>query len=157
VAIIGVYMVDNSSDSTKSTVAGTNHASATQTIKGSSFSTLVSTPTPIPTYTIAYIESEGFTVDPTTNTIYQLNGKVYTSSGRYDNVEIILRYPNNEEFSQSVGGMGGANATVKEFKVILNDRVKKLVPDYFIKLNGKEYPAEMDSTDSSTIAAYSTI
>ena len=109
----------------------------------------VATPTPRPTYKVASVTNGQFSLDPTTNTIYQFNGNMVISRGAYEDVVIILRYPNYEEFSYDIGAMGGSNFTNKEFKVILNDRVKKLVPKYFVKLDGKEYPAETISTKGS--------
>lgn len=98
----------------------------------------VTTPTPVPTHAVAYIQSEGFGYDPH-EVAWQLNGDVFIESGKYDSVGIILRYPDNDEYQLDVGGMGGANFTKKEFKMILNDRVRNQTPAFFIRLGSAEY------------------
>jgi hypothetical protein len=115
--------------------------------------------TPVPTYEVARILSKGFGYDPTAAIIYQMNGNVAIPSGIYDSVTVILRYPDKDEYHLDVGGMGGANFTRKDFKVILNDRVRDEEPEYFIRLDNREYPAVLDSvTENGTvIIAYTTV
>lgn len=98
-------------------------------------------PTPVPTHAIAVIHSEGFGYDPTTETAYQTNGDLFIESGKYDSVQVLVRYPDNDVYTLDLGGMGGANYTRKEFKIILSDRVKNQTPGFFIRLDAHEYPA----------------
>jgi hypothetical protein len=107
--------------------------------------------TPVPTYEVARIESEGFSYDPTSQTIYQLNGQVRIAFGIFDSVKVIVRYPDNDEYYLDVGGMGGANYTKKDFKVILNSRVEMQDPSYFIRLDNEEYSAIVSNESSGPV------
>jgi len=107
--------------------------------------------TPVPTWEVARIESEGFRYDPTSQTIYQLNGLVRITSGIFDSVRVIVRYPDKDEYVLDVGGMGGANYTKKDFKIILNPRVENQEPAYFIRLDNNEYPAFVSNESSGQV------
>jgi len=97
-------------------------------------------PTPVPTMAVAEIHSEGFGYDTTSETAYQVNGDVLVENGTYESVSVIVRYPDLDSYKIDVGGMGGRNFTRKEFKIVLNDRVRNETPAFFIKLGTVEYP-----------------
>jgi hypothetical protein len=66
-------------------------------------------------------------------------GKVQTREGPYRSVQVLLHYPDNQEYSYDVGGMGGANATIKEFSLFPADRYKGTNPEKIVVLDGTRY------------------
>ena len=96
--------------------------------------------TPEPPREIASLVSEGIGYDPTTMTSWEFNGKLAVNYGVYQSVVVTLRYPDKDEYSLDLGGMGGANFTKRDVQVIMNPRVEKMVPRYFIRLDSTEYP-----------------
>ena len=96
--------------------------------------------TPEPPREIASLVSEGIGFDPTTETSWEFNGKLAINYGVYQSVVVTLRYPDKDSYSLDLGGMGGANFTRRDVQVIMNPRVQKMVPYYFIKLDSTEYP-----------------
>ena len=99
--------------------------------------------TPVPTFEIASLQSEGFGYDPTTSIVYEFNGVLRTYEGVYQDVMVILRYPDKDEYSLDLGGMGGANFTKRDVQIVLNDRVRNMTPRFFIQLDKTEYPANV--------------
>jgi hypothetical protein len=99
--------------------------------------------TPVPTYEIASIQSEGFGFDPTSSIVYEFNGELRTYAGVFQSVWVILRYPDKDEYPLNLGGMGGANFTKKDVQIVLNARVKNMTPRFFIRLDQTEYPANV--------------
>jgi|WetSurMetagenome_2_1015567.scaffolds.fasta_scaffold16377_3 hypothetical protein len=99
--------------------------------------------TPVPTFEIASLQSEGFGYDTTTGIVYHFNGVLRTYEGVYQNVMVILRYPDKDEYHLNLGGMGGANFTKKDVQIVLLDRVKNMTPRFFIRLDQTEYPANV--------------
>jgi hypothetical protein len=99
--------------------------------------------TPVPTFEIASLQSEGFGFDPTSSIVYEFNGMLRTYSGVYREVSVILRYPDKDEYRLDLGGMGGANFTKKDVQIVLNARVKNMTPRFFIRLDQAEYPANV--------------
>jgi hypothetical protein len=99
--------------------------------------------TPVPTFEIASLQSEGFAYDTTTGIVYHFNGVLRTYEGVYQDVMVILRYPDKDEYHLDLGGMGGANFTKKEVQIVLNARVKNMTPRFFILLDQAEYPANV--------------
>jgi hypothetical protein len=95
--------------------------------------------TPLPAGEIARIKVDHFGMDPTTATVYEFVGKVQISNGVYRSVQVILLYPDSQEYSYDAGGMGGANATIKEFSLFPADRYKGTNPEKIIALDGKRY------------------
>jgi hypothetical protein len=95
--------------------------------------------TPLPENEIARIKVDHFGLDPDTGTIYEFMGKVQTREGPYRSVQVLLHYPDNQEYSYDVGGMGGANATIKEFSLFPADRYKGTNPEKIVVLDGTRY------------------
>jgi hypothetical protein len=99
--------------------------------------------TPVPTFEIASLQSEGFGYDTTTGIVYHFNGVLRTYEGVYQDVMVILRYPDKDEYHLDLGGMGGANFTKRDMQIVLNDRVRNMTPRFFIQLDKTEYPANV--------------
>jgi hypothetical protein len=99
--------------------------------------------TPVPTFEIASLQSEGFGYDTTTGIVYHFNGVLRIYQGVYQDVMVILRYPDKDEYHLDLGGMGGANFTKKDVQIVLLDRVKNMTPRFFIRLDQAEYPANV--------------
>jgi len=95
--------------------------------------------TPLPVNEIARIRVDHFGMNPTTATIYEFVGKVQVNNGPYQSVQVILRYPDSQEYAYDAGGMGGANATLKPFSLFPADRYKGTNPEKIIALDGKRY------------------
>jgi len=95
--------------------------------------------TPLPVGEIARIKVGHFGMDPTTATVYEFVGKVQINNGIYQSVQVILQYPDSQEYSYDVGGMGGSNQTIKEFSLFPADRYKGTNPEKIIALDGKRY------------------
>ena len=95
--------------------------------------------TPLPVGEIARIKVDHFGMDPTTATVYEFVGKVQINNGMYQSVQVILLYPDSQEYSYDVGGMGGSNRTIKEFSLFPADRYKGTNPEKIISLDGKRY------------------
>jgi len=93
---------------------------------------------PLISVELANIQSPGFTMDPTGIT-YEFFGKVAITSGTYNSVKVILRYPDGTEYSYDAGGMGGSNATRKDFTLFPDKSYKNQTPAYFIKLDSILY------------------
>jgi len=70
---------------------------------------------------------------------YEFVGKVQINNGIYQSVQVILQYPDSQEYSYDVGGMGGSNQTIKEFSLFPADRYKGTNPEKIIALDGKRY------------------
>ena len=99
--------------------------------------------TPVPTYEIASLQSEGFGYDTTTGIVYHFDGVLRIYEGVYQDVMVILRYPDRDEYHLDLGGMGGANFTRKDVQIVLMDRVKNMTPRFFIQLDKTEYPTSI--------------
>lgn len=95
--------------------------------------------TRLPVGEIARIRVDHFGMNPSTETVYEFVGKVQVRNGPYQSVQVILRYPDTQEYVYDVGGMGGANATVKPFYLYPADRYKGTNPEKIIALDGKRY------------------
>ena len=95
--------------------------------------------TPLPVGEIARIKVDHFGMDPTTATVYELVGQVQINNGMYQSVQVILLYPDSQEYSYDVGGMGGSNQTIREFSLFPADRYKGTNPEKSISLDGKRY------------------
>jgi hypothetical protein len=104
--------------------------------------TPVKTPTlitPLPLSEIARIRVDHFGMNPATETIYEFVGKVQVNNGPFRSVQVILLYPDSQEYAYDAGGMGGANATLKPFSLFPADRYKGTNPEKIIALDGKRY------------------
>jgi hypothetical protein len=95
--------------------------------------------TPLPVSEIARIQVDHFRMNPSTETVYEFVGKVQVNNGPYQSVQVILRYPDTQEYAYDAGGMGGANATLKPFSLFPADRYKGTNPEKIIALDGKRY------------------
>lgn len=105
--------------------------------------------TPLPAREIARIRVDHFGMNPTTETIYEFVGKVQVNNGPYQTVQVILRYPDSQEYAYDAGGMGGANATLKPFSLFPADRYKGTNPEKIIALDGKRYGTEYRYEDGA--------
>ena len=92
-----------------------------------------------PTNEIARITVDHFGPDPSTGDVYEFVGKVRVSNGMYQSVQVILRYPDGQEYAYDAGGMGGSNATIKQFSLFPDDRYRGTNPEKIIALDGKRY------------------
>lgn len=95
--------------------------------------------TPLPASEIARIKVDHFGMNPSTETIYEFVGTVQVNKGPYQSVQVILRYPDSQEYAYDLGGMGGSNRTIKEFSLFPDDRYKGTNPEKIIVLDGKQY------------------
>ena len=95
--------------------------------------------TPLPVGEVARIKVDHFGMDPSAGTIYEFIGRVQVNGGPYQSVKVTLRYPDSQEYPYDVGGMGGANATIKPFYLYPADRYKGTNPEKIISLDGKQY------------------
>jgi hypothetical protein len=107
--------------------------------------------TPLPVGEAARIKVEHFGMDPSAGTIYEFIGKVQVSGGPYQSVQVILRYPDSQEYAYDVGGMGGANQTIKPFFLYPADRYKGTNPEKIIVLDGKKYGTVYDYDNSIVV------
>ena len=98
--------------------------------------------TPLPVNEIARIRVDHFGMNPATGTIYEFVGKIQVNNGPYQSVQVILHYPDSQEYAYDAGGMGGANATQKPFSLFPADRYKGTNPEKIIALDGKRYGTE---------------
>lgn len=95
--------------------------------------------TRLPVNEIARIKVDHFGMNPSTETIYEFTGTLQVSDGPYRSVQVILRYPDSQEYVYDLGGMGGPNQTLKPFSLFPADRYKGTNPDKIIVLDGKRY------------------
>ena len=95
--------------------------------------------TPLPAGEIARIKVGHFGMDKDTATIYEFLGDVQVNNGPYHAVQVILLYPDGQEYASDIGGMGGANATIKPFYLYPDNRYKGTNPEKIIVLDGKKY------------------
>jgi len=100
--------------------------------------------TPLPVGEVARIRVDHFGMNTATDTIYEFVGKVQVSGGPYQSVQVILRYPDKQEYTYDVSGMGGANQTLKPFYLYPADRYKGTNPEKIIVLDGKKYGTVYD-------------
>jgi hypothetical protein len=95
--------------------------------------------TRLPVNEIARIKVDHFGMNPSTETIYEFVGTLQVNDGPYQSVQVILRYPDGQEYAYDLGGMGGSNQTLKPFFLYPADRYKGTNPDKIIVLDGKRY------------------
>ena len=95
--------------------------------------------TRLPSSEIARITVGHFGMNPATGSIYEFVGTVQVNDGPYRSVQVILRYPDSQEYVYDAGGMGGANATLKPFSLFPDDRYKGTNPAKIIVLDGTRY------------------
>lgn len=95
--------------------------------------------TPLPAGEIARIRVDHFGLNPSTETVYEFVGSLHVSGGPYRSVQVILKYPDGQEYSCDLGGMGGANATRKSFSLFPADRYKGTNPEKIVFLDGRQY------------------
>ena len=100
--------------------------------------------TPLPVGEVARIKVDHFGMNPSTDSIYEFIGKVQVNGGPYQSVQVTLRYPDSQEYTYDVGGMAGANATIKPFFLYPADRYKGTNPEKIIVLDGKKYGTVYD-------------
>lgn len=95
--------------------------------------------TQLPVNEIARIKVDHFGMNPATESIYEFVGKIQVNEGVYQSVQVILRYPDSQEYTYDAGGMGGSNQTLKPFSLFPADRYRGTNPEKIIALDGKRY------------------
>lgn len=95
--------------------------------------------TRLPVSEIARIKVDYFGMNPATESIYEFVGRVQVNDGVYQSVKVTLRYPDSQEYSDDLGGMGGSNQTIKPFSLFPADRYRGTNPEKIIVLDGKSY------------------
>lgn len=95
--------------------------------------------TPLPPGEIARIRVDHFGMDPTTATVYEFRGKVQIREGVYSSVQVILRYPDGQEYSSDAGSMGGTEPLIRDIALFPADRYKGTNPEKIIVIDGKRY------------------
>ena len=95
--------------------------------------------TPLPSTEIARITVSHFGMNPSTESIYEFVGTVQVNKGPYRSVQVVLRYPDSQEYAWEAGGMGGSEPTRKPFFLYPADRYKGTNPEKIIVLDGTHY------------------
>ena len=95
--------------------------------------------TAVPANEIAQIMVNNFGLDPSNGDIYEFLGTVQVNEGAYQSVQVILRYPDSQEYVYDVGGIGGSNKTIKPFFLYPSDHYMGTNPEKIIALDGKRY------------------
>ena len=95
--------------------------------------------TALPVDEVARIQGDHFGLDPSNGDVYEFTGKVQVNDGVYHSVQVILRYPDGQEYTYNAGGMGGSNVTLKPFFIYPDNRYMGTNPDKIIALDGKRY------------------
>jgi hypothetical protein len=95
--------------------------------------------TALPVDEVARIQVDHFGLDPSNGDVYEFTGKVQVNDGVYHSVQVILRYPDGQEYTYNAGGMGGSNVTLKPFFIYPDNRYMGTNPDKIIALDGKRY------------------
>ena len=95
--------------------------------------------TSLPSGEIARIRVDHFGMNPSTETVYEFVGSLHMSGGPWQSVQVTLKYPDGQEYPADLGGMGGANATIKSFTIFPADRYKGTNPEKIISLDGRQY------------------
>lgn len=95
--------------------------------------------TRLPASEVARIKVDHFGPNPATESIYEFVGTLHINNGPYASTLVVLRYPDSQEYSFDLGGMGGSNQTLKPFSLFPDDRYKGTNPEKIIVLDGKRY------------------
>ena len=95
--------------------------------------------TTLPAGEVARIKVDHFGMNPSTGTVYEFAGSLHVTGGPYQSVQVTLKYPDGQEYPADLGGMGGANATIKSFTIFPADRYKGTSPEKIISLDGRQY------------------
>jgi hypothetical protein len=95
--------------------------------------------TRLPVNEIARIKVDHFGLDPSNGDVYEFLGTVQVNDGPYQSVQVILRYPDSQEYVYDVGGMGGSNLTIEPFFLYPDNRYMGTNPEKIIALDGKRY------------------
>ena len=98
--------------------------------------------TPLPVNEVARIKVDHFGLNPATENVYEFVGTLQVDKGPYNSVQVVLRYPDTQEYSYDLGGMGGSNQTLKSFSLFPADRYMGTNPEKVIVLDGKRYGTE---------------
>lgn len=103
---------------------------------------LITLITPLPVNEVARIKVDHFGLNPATENVYEFVGTLQVDKGPYNSVQVVLRYPDTQEYSYDLGGMGGSNQTLKSFSLFPADRYMGTNPEKVIVLDGKRYGTE---------------
>jgi hypothetical protein len=95
--------------------------------------------TRLPVNEIARIEVDHFGMNPSTGSIYEFVGTLQVSGGPYRSVQVLLRYPDGQEYAYDLGGIGGADQTQKPFSLFPADRYKGTNPEKIVVLDGSQF------------------
>lgn len=98
--------------------------------------------TPLPLNERARITVDHFGLDPSAGDVYEFIGNLHVAGGPYASVQVILRYPDGQEYADDLGGMGGSEPTRKPFFIYPDNRYMGTNPEKIVALDGKRYPAE---------------
>jgi hypothetical protein len=101
--------------------------------------TTATTVTRLPVNELARITVDHFGMNPATESIYEFVGTLHVNDGPYRSVQVILRYPDSQEYVFDFGGMGGANQTLQPFSLFPGDRYIGTNPEKIVVLDGKRY------------------
>jgi heat shock protein HslJ len=95
------------------------------------------TPEPVE---MAYLEDTVCTVVDEKVTTYRCLGKVRIKSGVYDEVQVMVRYPDNNAFESGVFAMGGSNPVLKSFYLFPDLKYQDQDGEWFVRLDDNRYP-----------------
>ncbi len=93
----------------------------------------------LPIAETARITVDHFGLDPAAEDVYEFVGKIQVNDGVYQSVQVVLHYPDGQDYVYDAGGMGGSNATLKSFTIFPADRYMGTSPEKIIVLDGKRY------------------
>jgi len=135
-SLIVILLVVSSGCTTTTAPAPQTTVPVEDTIMPHPTATLV---TRVPESEVARIVVGHFGMDPSTETVYEFVGTVGIGGGVYRSVEVVLRYPDTQEYVYEAGGMGGANQTIKPVFLFPADRYRGTNPEKIVVLDGKRY------------------
>lgn len=103
------------------------------------------TPAPVP-QEVAYVSDILCAVGDRSEAAYHCNGNVRIRGRAYENVQVIVQYPDNNTFRSASVTMGGTEPVMKPFAVFPDIKYKGQNPDYFVRLDNILYPVVMSGT-----------
>lgn len=106
------------------------------------------TPAPAPER-MAYVSDIQCAVGDRSEDTYHCNGNVGIRGGIYEEVQVIVRYPDNNTFKSGSVTLGGTEPIMKPFAVFPDLKYKGQNPDYFVRLDTALYPVIMSGTSGT--------
>jgi hypothetical protein len=89
---------------------------------------------------MAYLANIRCAVGDKSETTYHCNGDIRIRSGKYEEVQVIARYADNNTYKSGTVAMGGNNPVSQPFILFPDLKYQGQTPDYFIKMDKKLYP-----------------